>query len=99
MNDDDSGVNLPMAALPAALSRTAHARYADLRLSVGDAMPALDELPGDAARVLACSEYVAQSCTRHPDMLRALLEGGDLQRAYDDPGAHYPEAPGAAWAV
>ncbi len=96
MDNDDSGVNLPMAALPAALSRAADARYAALRQSAGDALPALDELPGDAARVLACSEYVAQSCTRHPDMLRELLESGDLQRAYDHRGAHYPERAAAA---
>ena len=87
MNGNDSGVNLPMAALPEALAELAHARYAALGQSVGDALPTLDELPGDAARVLACSEYVAQSCSRHPDMLRDLLDSGDLQRPCDDGGA------------
>ncbi len=87
MNSDASGVNLPMAALPTTLARTARARYMTLRESAGDALPALDELPGDAARVLACSEYVAQSCSRHPDMLPALLDSGDLHRPYDDTGA------------
>jgi glutamate-ammonia-ligase adenylyltransferase len=87
MNGDDSGVNLPMAALPAVLADTARARYAALRESFGDGLPALEDLPGDAARVLACSEYVAQSCARHPDMLRALLESGELPRAFENTGA------------
>jgi glutamate-ammonia-ligase adenylyltransferase len=87
MISDDSGVNLPMAALPAELASTASTRYAALRKSVGDALPTLEELPGDAARVLACSDYVAHSCTRHPDMFRELLECGDLERSYEDSGA------------
>jgi glutamate-ammonia-ligase adenylyltransferase len=76
-----------MAALPAALAGTARERYAALRESVGDTLPGLDELPGDAERVLACSEYVAHNCTRHPAMLRELLAGGDLQRPCDGSGA------------
>jgi glutamate-ammonia-ligase adenylyltransferase len=87
MNANDSGVNVPMAALPGALADTARARYAALRTSAGDALPALEDLPGDAARVLACSEYVAQSCTRHPDVLRELLLSGDLASRYDGGGA------------
>jgi glutamate-ammonia-ligase adenylyltransferase len=81
MSSNDSGVNLPMAPLPEALVGIASARYSALRESFGEGLPALADLPGDAARVLACSEYVAPSCTRHPDMLRSLLESGDLQRA------------------
>jgi glutamate-ammonia-ligase adenylyltransferase len=79
-------LNTPIAALPAALAGTARERYAALRESVGDTLPGLHELPGDAARVLACSEYVAHNCTRHPAMLRELLAGGDLQRPYDGDG-------------
>ncbi len=85
MRNGDSGVNLPMVALPAAQAGIAGERYAALREVLGDALPAVDELPGDAARVLACSEYVGHSCTQHPDMLRELLEGGDLRRSYGDP--------------
>jgi len=95
MNSDDPGVNAPMAALPAELNRVAGARYAALRESLGDALPALAALPGDAARVLACSGYVAHSCARHPDMLRGLLESGDLQRAYGG-DASYPRRTAAA---
>jgi len=81
MSSNDSGVNLPMAPLPEALVEVAGARYSALLESCGDALPALDDLPGDTPRVLACSDYVAQSCARHPDLLRNLLESGDLQRA------------------
>ncbi len=95
MNSDDPGVNLPMAALPAALSRSADARYEVLREALGDRLPALEALPGDAARVLACSDYVAHSCARHPGMLRELLESGDLQRVYGD-DACYPRRTAAA---
>jgi glutamate-ammonia-ligase adenylyltransferase len=95
MNSSASSPNVPIAVLPAELASTARTRYAALRESVGDALPALAALPGDAARVLACSEYVTQSCTRHPDMLRELLESGDLQRTYDD-AACYPRRTAAA---
>ena len=73
-----------MAALSAELSRVADARYVRLREALGDALPALAALPGDAARVLACSDYVAHSCARYQDVLRGLLDSGDLQGAYDD---------------
>jgi len=77
---------MPISALPTALATTARERYVALAESVGPSLPGLDALPGDAARVLACSEYVAHSCTRHPDMLRELLDSGDLQRPYDELG-------------
>ena len=95
MNSDDPGVNVPMAALPAELSRVAGSRYAALQESLGEALPALAALPGDAARVLACSDYVAHSCARHPEVLRGLLDSGDLQGAYGD-DACYPRRTAAA---
>lgn len=81
MSSNDSGVNLPMAPLPEALVDVARTRYSAIGDSFGDGLPALGDLPGDAHRVLACSEYVAQSCARNPDLLRDLLESGDLQRS------------------
>ena len=42
-----------------------------------------DALPGDAARVLACSDFVFSSCERHPSMFSDLVSSGDL-------GAPYP---------
>jgi glutamate-ammonia-ligase adenylyltransferase len=89
MNDNDSGVNLPMAPLPAELADIADERYAALRAASGEDLPALADLPGDAARVLACSEYVVQSCSRHPLVLAELLSDGDLLRSFDDVGAEY----------
>ena len=82
MNDNDSGVNLPMAPLPAELANIADERYSALRAASGEDLPALTDLPGDAARVLACSEYVARSCIRHPGVLRELLGDGDLLRSF-----------------
>ena len=89
MNDNDSGMNLPMAPLPAELADIADERYAALRAASGEDLPALADLPGDAARVLACSEYVVQSCSRHPLVLAELLSDGDLLRSFDDVGAEY----------
>jgi glutamate-ammonia-ligase adenylyltransferase len=87
MANDHSAVNEPMAALPAELESSARERYAAICDAADGTLPALAELPGDATRVLACSEYVANNCSRHADMFRELLDGGDLQRAYEDAGA------------
>ena len=42
----------------------------------------IDEGPGQAERVWACSEFVAESCTRRPEMLAELRDTGDLKRSY-----------------
>lgn len=34
--------------------------------------------------VWACSDFVAQACVREPELLRDLVESGDLGRAYSD---------------
>ena len=41
-----------------------------------------DALPGDAARVLACSDFVFASCERYPSMLSDLVASGDLEAPY-----------------
>ena len=41
-----------------------------------------DALPGDAARVLACSDFVFSSCERDPAMLADLVSSGDLEAPY-----------------
>ncbi len=87
MGKEEPVANPVMPALPEALAETARARYQALHAAVDGDLPALEELPGDAARVLACSEYVSQSCARHPNLLRGLLESGDLSRAYSGGGA------------
>ncbi|MGA8262663.1 MAG: bifunctional [glutamate--ammonia ligase]-adenylyl-L-tyrosine phosphorylase/[glutamate--ammonia-ligase] adenylyltransferase, partial [Arenicellales bacterium] len=40
--------------------------------------PVLDSLP----RVWACSEFIARTCSLHPEVLEDLRESGDLERAY-----------------
>jgi len=46
-------------------------------------LKAMPELPEAAAatlpRVWLCSEFVAQNCTRHPQLLADLIKSGDLQ--------------------
>ena len=39
-------------------------------------------LPGDAPRVLACSDFVFSSCERHPSMFADLVSSGDLEAPY-----------------
>ena len=69
------------APLPGPLAAIACERI-DALVSGTDAFDP-DALPGDAARVLACSDFVFSSCERHPSMLSDLVSSGDL-------GAPYP---------
>lgn len=58
--------------------------------SLSEATPDLNLAPAVFAplvRVWACSEFVAEACVRHPDLLPGLLDSGDLQRSY--PRGHY----------
>ena len=68
------------APLPAPLAATGRERLAVLASSIST----LDAgaLPGDAARVLACSDFVFSSCERHPSMLEGLVSSGDLEAPY-----------------
>ena len=68
------------APLPAPLAGTGRERLATLASGV-ETLDA-DALPGDAARVLACSDFVFSSCGRHPTMLRDLVASGDLEAPY-----------------
>ena len=65
-----------------ALAAARRSRYAEAALKAGQEARCLAEGPGDASRVWACSEFVAESCTRYPDMLAELLDSGDLERPY-----------------
>ena len=69
------------APLPSPLAATGRERIAVLASSVETPDP--DTFPGDAVRVLACSDFVFSSCERYPSMLSDLLSSGDL-------GAPYP---------
>ena len=68
------------APLPASLVAAARERLAALASSIRT----LDAgaLPGDMARVLACSDFVFSSCERHPSMLEDLVSSGDLEAPY-----------------
>ena len=68
------------APLPAPLAATGRERLAALASSI----ETLDAggLPGDAARVLVCSDFVFSSCERHPSMLEDLVSSGDLEAPY-----------------
>ncbi len=50
-----------------------------LRLPADGATPWVAELP----RVFATSEFVARTCAQHPELLRELIVGRDLFRAYE----------------
>ena len=88
------------AALPAELAELAGKRLQAIAKAfgaVGLDPPKPHELPGDYARVLATSSFVAQSCERQPAMLRDLIDSGDLASSYatrDDPQADDYDAPG-----
>ena len=68
------------APLPATLAALGGERLATLAAGVEE----LDagSLPGDAARVLACSDFVFASCERDPAMLADLVASGDLEAPY-----------------
>ena len=75
-----------MISLPCEVQEHAETRVADFDKSAQQAglnLPAIATLPGDPLRVWACSDYVANNCTRHPHMLGDLIDSGDLTRAYD----------------
>ena len=68
------------APLPASLDATGRERLAALASDIETLDP--EALPGDAARVLACSDFVFSSATRHPAMLADLVSSGDLEAPY-----------------
>ena len=68
------------APLPTSLAATGGERLATLA-SLDAAIDA-DALPGDASRVLACSDFVFTSCERHPAMFADLVASGDLDAPY-----------------
>ena len=80
---------MPPATLPAALQELAvarHSRYLEAAEAADLRLHELTALPGDAARVFACSAFVSGTLERHPGLLHELLESGDLNRAYSEDG-------------
>ena len=68
------------APLPSPLATTGRERIAALASSAETPDP--DALPGDAVRVLACSDFVFSGCERYPSMLSDLVSSGDLEAPY-----------------
>ena len=58
------------------------AEFGDSAINTGLSPPSPIEIPGHSRRVWACSDYVANNCTRHPDVLVDLISSGDLCRDY-----------------
>ena len=68
------------APLPAPLMALGRERLEALAPS--GATTAAAALPGDAERVLACSDFVFSSCERYPSMFADLVSSGDLEARY-----------------
>jgi len=68
-----------LTALPEALRAGARAHWAEI---APHALTAPGDWPYSAAKVLACSEFVARACQSRPDLLPELIGSGDLQRVY-----------------
>ncbi len=73
--------------LPPELRAIADSRIEAYRRATNGKGLTAKELPAEASRVWACSEYVAQNCIRHPQLLHDLVTSGDLRRTYD-PGEY-----------
>ena len=58
--------------------------YTEAARATGIEVWSPDAGPGDAYRVWACSDFVAQTCRRHPEWLADLIGSGDLARDYGD---------------
>ena len=68
------------------------ARYTDAARRAQLVPWCIEEGPGEAERVWACSEFVADTCTRDPSLLAGLRDRGDLgpRRAPRDDDALQP---------
>jgi glutamate-ammonia-ligase adenylyltransferase len=70
--------------LPPGLAAEAEAKWVRLTEALGQAgvrLPDDPGLPDRIRRALAFSDFVAESCTRHPELLEDLCRSGDLDRA------------------
>ena len=89
--------SLGSAALESLVERALEALEADAAARAalaGAPVPVRESLP----RVFACSDFLAHSCTRDPQLLVSLVTGGDLERGLADGelrarAAALPQAP------
>ncbi len=72
----------PLPRTLRALAAQRATRYADSATKAGHLPWRFEDGPGQGERVWACSEFVAESCTRYPEVLADLRASGDLDRPY-----------------
>ncbi len=72
----------PSGVAPHPLPEPLAARAADRRAAIAEALGAQPDLPGDADRVLACSDFVAHGLARDADLAADLIGSGDLATSY-----------------
>jgi len=77
----DTAFETGLHALPAALQPQAQAGWDGLESCRNELAMEDPAWAGSAARVLACSDFVARSSAAHPDLLVALVRSGQLLRA------------------
>ncbi len=88
----------PKPPLPEALrglAAHAHRAFAQAAAAGGLEAPAPADLPGDAERVFALSDFVARLAASTPALLVELAGGGDLGRSYAPPPARVGGGPRA----
>jgi len=93
MNSLDSLISRELQSLPPELADVVSQQWSGFIAALDDyqgdieAGPLLDGLDdqrlAELCRVWACSDFVARSCIRYPQLLLDLLAGTDLSRAYD----------------
>lgn len=72
-----------LADTPAGLRESAMQRIQQFREACKE-RNVISSLGGEwITRAFICSEFIAQTCIRQPDLLIELLDGGDLRNAYD----------------
>ena len=89
---------LKYADLPLSLQASARDATDRIQQAAGEqqvALPAVADWPGDAARVLACSNFIARSLQVHPALLAELIASGDLARGYSSPEVLHEHVQGA----
>ena len=77
-----AGFERGLSALPEALRPTAAAHWAELAPQLAEPSVSDPSWAEYAARVLACSDFVAHAAATRAGLLADLLESGDLHRTY-----------------
>jgi len=91
LSSPNASFQTAVASLPVALQPRVEHHWRDyldaLQRGRDASLPPQLQMPGvlmALARVWGCSDFVAQACCRHPQMLADLLDSGDLDRPYEE---------------